>query len=152
MPSRQSIRLRWEDGEPLEEFQSRMEQICSKRKGTLPYEQKRFEEGWMYVEWTTYKPDWNSSFRPESELANTIYDTLKDEDGKFVFDDNKWKPKELVPSVMEVCKQLNARMQSFLGTYQGKDLILDRMADREDDKPDWYANSGDVSWFLKRPT
>jgi len=153
MVTRDNLRIMWKDEEPLEDFQKRMEVLVQERGKVKSYEKKRFEEGWMYIEWTTYNPAWYEEFKPKSKLATVIYESLRSEEGRFVFDDHSrlWKPKELVPSVREVCRQLNPRMQRFLHAYNGKHLLLDRMADRDTEMPDWYMDSGDVSWFFKRP-
>lgn len=153
MVDRQNIRLKWEYGEPLEHFQSRMEKICSKRNDMQPYERRMLNEGWMYIEWSSYKPFWNKDFKPKSELSNVICAALE-EDGKFVFDEHHglWKPKELVPAVKEFAERLNPRMEKFLQTYQGRDLMIDRDSQLSfslDMHTDWYKQ-GDISWFLKK--
>ena len=67
MPDRQNLRLMWEDNEPLDIFRVRMEDICRKRSDAKPYEIKRFNQGWMYIEWTSYKPSWNKKAKPKSQ-------------------------------------------------------------------------------------
>jgi hypothetical protein len=153
MVDRENIRIKWNYGEALEHFQSRMEKICSHRDGMQPYERKMFDEGWMYIEWSSYKPSWKTDFRPRSELSNIICAALGDDD-KFVFDEHHglWKPKDLVPAVKEFAERLNPRMAKFLEKYQGRDLMIDRKSQVSwylDDHKDWYKHS-DISWFLKK--
>ncbi len=153
MTTHQNLRLLWQDREPLEDFQKRMEGVVQRRKGVKPYEKQMFEEGWMYIGWSSYRPSWivndGKIFQPESKLADAIYSILENE-GRFVFDEHTdlWKPKELVPAVREICRQLNPRMQRFLQKYQGKALLLDKVADREEGK-DWGLNSRDISWWIR---
>jgi len=151
MPSRENTRISRKDGEPLDDFRKRMESVYNRREGLKPYEKTRFENGWIYIEWSSYNPCWKSDFSTKTELATRIYQSLESGEGIFAFDENNglWEPKELVPAVKEICRQLNPRMQRFLNAYNGKHLLLDRKSPRDEEKPDWDV-SADVTWFLKR--
>lgn len=164
MTGRDSVRLLWNQGndsqksiETLDTFQRRMELLCAKRR-IKPYEQKMFDEGWMYIEWTRFKPVWNRKLKIESltPFAQQIYTELQSESHQYNFDAQSriWSGERLVKSLKELTLQLNPKMASFLHQFRGDCLLMDKMSDNSypgNPTPDWDINTGDITWFLKRP-
>ena len=158
MAARDNIRLSWRinnQGENLDAFQQRMETICENRRDTKPYEQKMFDEGWMFIEWTRFKPFWNKKAKIKTAIGNMLYNALQTGEKTFDFDkDNRnWSGADLVSGVKEITLQLSPKMALFLSTYRGQHLLLDRRADQEhpgNPTSDWELDGGDITWFLKR--
>ena len=146
------LRLKWDYGELLDDFQNRMVKICERRKERQPYEIKRFDDGWMYIEWSSYKLYDKQNVKLKSNLADTIYNALETE-GEFIFDDNSglWAIGELVPSIKELVERMNPRMAAFLDSYNGEKLLLNNKREGWLGEDDWVDKRGYITWFLKKP-
>ena len=158
---RENMRISWNKGhpdkgiEPLDAYQRRMEETSLRKRSMAPYELARFEQGWMYIEWTRFKPFWNSNFQPRTPLGKKVYSALEQGERMFNFDAEEriWTPDALVKGVREITLQLNQNMTNFLHRFRGDKVLLDRRAEIAygDKKGEWGYEQGDVSWFLKRP-
>ncbi|MEK6825428.1 MAG: hypothetical protein AABY00_01440 [Nanoarchaeota archaeon] len=140
--------------EKLDVFQRRMESICLAKRVILPYEEVKLDEGWMNIEWTSYKPVFNRKFRTKSKIGGMIYEALEAGERKFDFDKSgrRWTGQELLKGIREITLRLNPRMAEFISYFRGQALLLDRRAEEGYGNPsDWKIDTGNVTWFLKRP-
>jgi hypothetical protein len=152
----QEFRIDWKVDESLAQYQERVR--SRDRANVRDYEAKRFSEGLMYIEWTSFRPASYTHYHPKNELESEIIKSLSSGTREFIFDEHRrlWKPGKLHHEIAGLFMRMNQRMSAFLKEFDGKYLLLDAMAQDQTYRKGrfvttWAVNSGRVSWFLKAP-